>query len=152
LPKNAFYDNHELTLSKQGQKPSYGRELFCRIYDAAYSHEKGCTIYAVDQQGDIHGALFVIRDETSAYDLISTIDPEYRNSGSASLLVREIIRHMAQWVNKFDFEGSMIEPVENSFRQFGGKQRAYFQVYFDNRSVIEKSVLRCRNQLRRLRR
>ena len=31
-------------------------------------------------------------------------------------------------ISYFDFEGSMIEPVERSFRQFGAKQTPYFSV------------------------
>jgi hypothetical protein len=30
---------------------------------------------------------------------------------------------------KFDFEGSMIEPIERAFRAFGGLQVRYLQVY-----------------------
>ena len=57
--------------------------------------------------------------------MISTIDPDYRNSGASSLLIYEIINFLRDKVRKFDFEGSMIESVENSFRKFGAIQKAY---------------------------
>lgn len=72
--------------------------------------------------------MLVIWDENSAYDLISTIDPTYRNSGAASLLILEMIKYLQKITLKFDFEGSMIENVENSFRQFGAVQTPYFQI------------------------
>lgn len=128
LSAKNFYENHKLTLAKQNQKISYGYDLFARIYQSAYRHNAGKTIYAIDKQGNMHAALFIIWDDASAYDLISTIDPEYRTSGAASLLVREIIRYVATRTKRFDFEGSMIENVENSFRQFGAVQKPYFTI------------------------
>ncbi len=128
LPADLFYNNHKMTLLKQGSKISYSFELFERIYKTAYEHNSGKTIYAVDKESNIHCALFVVWYEKSAYDLISTIDPDFRNIGAATLLVYEIIKYVSSLTEKFDFEGSMIEEVENSFRQFGAKQVPYFAV------------------------
>ncbi|WP_343823783.1 hypothetical protein [Clostridium subterminale] len=36
---------------------------------------------------------------------------------------------MANYTKKFDFEGSMIENVKNSFRRFGAVQVPYFCIY-----------------------
>jgi len=121
-----FYDNHCMTLEKQGQKISYSFELFERLYAAGYENNSARTIAAFDDAGNMHAALFVVWDKDSAYDLISTIDPDYRNFGAASLLVREIINYTSKFVDKFDFEGSMVESVERSFRQFGAEQIPYF--------------------------
>ncbi|MCX6250373.1 MAG: methicillin resistance protein [Bacteroidetes bacterium] len=128
LSAEEFYNNHKATLLKQGQEIIYRFEDFIRIYDAVYSRNAGRTIYGTDQDGNLHSALFVIWDEMSGYDLISTIDPDFRDSGSATLLVREIIRFLNGKTQKFDFEGSMIENVENSFRQFGAVQKPYFLI------------------------
>lgn len=46
---------------------------------------------------------------------------------TASLLIREIIKYLSSKTRKFDFEGSMIEPVEQSFRRFGAIQERYFR-------------------------
>ena len=128
LTPDVFYENHKYTLRKQNLKILYTYELFDRIYKVGYANKKAKTIYAIDKEGNLHSALFVVWDNTSAYDLISTIDPDFRNSGSASLLVYEMIKYVSNFINKFDFEGSMIEDVENSFRQFGGIQIQLFQI------------------------
>lgn len=138
-----FYENHKLTLSKQGQKIAYSFELFKNIYDNVYAKKAGRIIWAKDYEKNLHSALFVIWDENSAYDLISTIDPDYRNSGSASLLVFEIIKYVADKTKKFDFEGSMIENVERSFRKFGAIQKPYFYI-----SKTNSRLLKIRNMLR----
>jgi lipid II:glycine glycyltransferase (peptidoglycan interpeptide bridge formation enzyme) len=128
ISADEFYRNHKMTLAKQNAAISYNYKYFKRIYDAAYSNSSGKTIAAYDADGNLHAALFIIFDDMSAYDLISTIDPTYRKYGAASLLVKEAIRYSAQIVDKFDFEGSMIEPVERSFRRFGARQIPYYQV------------------------
>jgi hypothetical protein len=140
LSAKDFYDNHKLTLSKQGQEIGYSYDLFSRIYDAAYTAGCGKAIYCVDEENNIHSGLFVIWDECSAYDLISTIDPDFRNSGSASLLIREIIKYVADKTEKFDFEGSMIEAVERSFRSFGGLQKQFFSISKDSQGPLVKFI------------
>ena len=129
LDAKTFYENHKLTLAKQGERISYSFEVFEALYKSAYAKNSGRVIYAVDAANNIHGALFVVWDQMSAYDLVSTIDPTHRNSGAASLLVYEIIKTLSGKGIKFDFEGSMIENVENSFRQFGAEQKQYFHIY-----------------------
>ena len=140
IPARDFYENHKMTLSKQGQRISYSFDLFERLYRHGYERNQAKTIAAFDQSGNLHAALFVVWDKVSAYDLISTIDPAFRTYGAASLLVREIIKYVSQYVNTFDFEGSMIEGVERSFRRFGAVQVPYFSIS-KARSRTLKTVL-----------
>jgi len=140
LSAKEFYDNHKMTLEKQDSVISYSFEHFNRIVSSAYEHNAGKTIYAIDSNNNIHAALFVLWDKNSAYDLISTIDPTFRNSGGATLLVQEIIKFVSTKTNKFDFEGSMIENVEKSFRQFGAKQKPYLNITKIDSKIL-KAVL-----------
>jgi hypothetical protein len=128
IPAREFYDNHCLTLAKKGARIDYSWDEFRRIHAACYAHNAGKTIAAYDQCGNLHAALFVIWDEMSAYAQICTIDPDYLTHGAASLLNQEIIAYVADKTRTFDFEGSMIESVERSFRQYGATQTAYFAV------------------------
>jgi len=150
LSAKDFYENHKMTLAKQGRKIAYSYSLFNRIYDAVYKNNAGRTIYCTDMENYIHSALFVIWDGHSAYDLISTIDPDFRNSGSASLLIMEIIKYLSGKTEKFDFEGSMIENVELSFRRFGARQVPYFTISKDQRNYFIKAVMGVRPMAGRL--
>jgi hypothetical protein len=141
LSPRAFYENHKMTLKKQGADISYTYDLFSRIYDAAYSRRCGKTWYATGNEGALHAAIFVVYDEKSAYYLISTIDPDYANSGSATLLLREAITYVSRYTTRFDFEGSMLEAVEQSFRRFGAKQVPYFNISKDNRSFLARGFI-----------
>lgn len=142
LPPEDFYANHRLTLAKQGESISYSFNLFSRIHHAALENEAGKTWYAIDPEGNIHAAIFVVFDHKSAYYLISTIDPDYRNSGAATLLLREAMVYVSRYTQRFDFEGSMIRGVERSFRRFGAVQTPYFTITKDNLSLPAKSALR----------
>lgn len=141
LSAKDFYENHKLTLGKQNSAISYSFNVFEKLYNNAYKNNQGRVIYAYDEENNIHGALFVVWDKNSAYDLISTIDPDYRNSGAASLLIYRIIDYLKDKVDKFDFEGSMIENVENSFRSFGAVQKPYFKVTKVNSKFLRFSKL-----------
>lgn len=132
LSADDFYNNHKMTLQKQGEVIAYSYDIFKKLYDGAYKNNQGRVIYCKDVDGNIHAALFVVWDDYSAYDLISTIDPTYRNSGAATLLVFEVIKYLVEKVKIFDFEGSMIEGVEESFRKFGTVQKSYSCIYKAN--------------------
>ncbi|SMO36294.1 methicillin resistance protein [Solitalea koreensis] len=128
LPAKEFYDFHKTSLGKMGQKISYTFETFNRMHQGAYENNAGRTIYAVDEHSNIHSALYFVWDKKCAYSIISAIDPNYNSSYSLSLLFFEAIRISSLYVNKFDFEGSMIRSVENSYRHFGGVQKPYFKI------------------------
>ena len=127
MSPEAFYEHRERTLRKKGRKTSYSFELLSRIYYAAYARGAGrVIIHAEDSAGRLHAALFVVWAPEGAYNLISTIDPNHRDSGAGSLLFHDVIRYVASFTNRFDFEGSMIESVEGSYRRFGSLQTPYF--------------------------
>jgi hypothetical protein len=124
-------------LKKQNQKISYSFDLFENIYNSVYAHDSGKVFYAIDDENNLHAALLIIWDDIQAYDLISTIDPDFRNSGAVSLLIREVIGYVSTKTTRFDFEGSMIENVENSFRQFGTIQKSYFNIKKINSKILK---------------
>ena len=136
ISDKTFYDNHKMTLAKQGKKISYSLELFKKIYSEGYKHNSSKTIGAYDKNGNLHAAYFIIWDDISVYNLISTIDPEYRESGASSLLFKEIISFASNISDKIDLEGSMIESVEQSFRKFGAIQIPYFNVTKINSTLL----------------
>ena len=72
-----------------------------------------------------------------AYDLISTINPNFKHSGASTLVIKKAIEYVSSLTSKFDFEGSMIEPVENSFRQFGSIQKPYFLISKVNSKLLK---------------
>lgn len=129
LPADVFYDHHKKSLAKQHQEIGYSLELFQRIYRAAYAHHSGRTIYATDPEGTVLCGLFNLWDKHWGYDLISSIDPETRGNGAPDLLVYRMLEYLSDKVTGYDFEGSMIPGVEESFRHFGATQTPYFRIW-----------------------
>lgn len=123
-----FLDINTLTFKRQGRKLPYKRELVHRLDAACVVHNARQIFFAEDKQGRVHAAIYIVWDEQSCYYIMGGTSPELRNSGANSLLMWEAIKFAATVTNKFDFEGSMIEPVERFFRAFGARQVPYFQI------------------------
>jgi hypothetical protein len=100
---------------------------------------------ARDPAGRPHAGVYLVWDEGSAYYLMGGGDPEVRGSGATSLCLWHAIRFASTVTASFDFEGSMIEPVERLFRAFGAEQTPYFAV-----SRINSWQLRARIALREI--
>jgi hypothetical protein len=127
LTAETFYDLHLHCLKAQGQKITYSRNLLTRLYDAALARNQGMIVAVRDHQ-EVHAALLIVWDANNAYNLISAIDPRHRASGGSSLIFREAIRTMSKRTHCFDFEGSMIKGVADSFAQFGAKMTPYLSI------------------------
>ena len=144
----AFYNRYKFNLAKQGKKISYNYELFRRIYDAAYSKGLGRVFYAVDAQEQVHSAIFIVWDQRSAFYLVNSIDPDLRSSGATSLLTWTAIQSLHEATTAFDFEGSMVLSVADSYRAFGANARPYSHVWKTNSSAISLG-LSCKGALRK---
>ena len=57
-------------------------------------------------------------------------DPQLRSSGAGILLAWEAMQYTKKelGLNRFDFLGSMIEPIEIVRRSLGGRQVPYFHI------------------------
>jgi len=123
-----FYDHHFSSLKKNGKNIRYSFENFENIYNSAYLNKRGKSWYAVDEEGNIHSIIFCVFDNKLAYYLVSSIDPDYRKTGSISLLIWEAIKYFSKLSLGWNFEGSMRYNIEKSYRQFGGIQVPYFLI------------------------
>jgi hypothetical protein len=85
--------------------------------------------FAEDSEGRIHAALYIVMGAGYAYYLLGGADPQFRSSGAQNLLLWEAIGFASEMGLRFDFEGSVIEPIERVFRAFGALQVPYLQVY-----------------------
>lgn len=136
LELNTFYEHHKKSLAEQGRLISYSYDLFQEIYSCGEEKKFSKTFYAKNDD-EIVACIMIVYDNNTAYFLISSILPKHRNSGALTLLVLEALRFFSGKVKRFDFEGSMIKGVENSFRQFGTQQCSYFLITKKN-TKLEK--------------
>ncbi|MGZ4268315.1 MAG: GNAT family N-acetyltransferase [Solirubrobacteraceae bacterium] len=136
------------TFARQGLRPPYS-DAFVRRLDAACAARGARRILgAIDADGRAHAALYVVWDERTLYPLINARDPELQAFGSNTLLYWEAIRLASEVSAVFDFEGSMLEPIEHFVRAFGGRQTPYFSVW--KAGARARSVLAVRSARRAL--
>jgi len=132
-----FYGLIASTFNKQNKAVPYSIEMLKRIDDACVKENSRKIFIAKDDKGQLHAAVYLIWDETSAYYLIGGKNNEIKNSGATSLVLWHAIKFASSIVGKFDFEGSMLEPVERFFRAFGAKQVPYFSITKTNSKKLK---------------
>jgi len=126
LSADEFYHFQKETLKHKNAKIEYSYNLFLSIYNEAVGREQGKIISLKDKNENIHSALFFVWDKNSAYALISAINPKFKSAGSSTKMFWETIKFVSDKTKVFDFEGSMIKGVAQSFQQFGAEQVPYF--------------------------
>lgn len=112
-------------------------KVLSKVYQACRDQGCGKIWYAAGEQQQWAGAIFVAWDKQTAYYIIGAKDDSFGNSGAMSLLFWHAIKQLSNKVRSFDFEGSMIQGVENYFRSFGGMQRMFFEISHD-RALLMK--------------
>ena len=112
----------------QGKATGFSQAYFQQMDDVFRSRSCRKILLAVDGDGHIHAGAYIVWDQQTAYYLIGGSDPAFRSSGAGSYVLWAAIRSAAQTVSRFDFEGSMIEPIERFFRSFGALQVPYFAI------------------------
>jgi lipid II:glycine glycyltransferase (peptidoglycan interpeptide bridge formation enzyme) len=117
-----FLALHRMTYERQGMALPYSADLIRRLDAACSARGVRRILLAEGPDGTPHAAVYLVWDAESAYSLMSGNDPRQRSSGAISLLRWEAIKFAREVTRRFDFEGSMLEPVERFFRAFGGRQ------------------------------
>lgn len=124
-----FYCFNKMTFKRQGLDIPYSIEIVSRIDEACNKRDARKTFYCVDENNQIHSAIYFVWDDDTVYYLMSGSHPDYRNTQSLSLLMFEGIKLAHQLNKKFNFEGSMKKNIEHHFRQFGAIQKAYHHIF-----------------------
>lgn len=124
----AFLLVNEKTFLRQGMKPPYSYDYVRKLYSACLANGAGKIFLAKGADGRVHAGNLIVWNQHCAYYLMGGGDPELRNSGATSLSMWHAIQFASTVSRIFDFEGSMIEPVERFFRGFGAVQTPYFSL------------------------
>jgi Acetyltransferase (GNAT) domain len=122
LGVDRFYAVWAKTFARQGRALRRPLAELERLDAACAARDARAMLFAVDDAGRVHAVTYVVWDEHAAYYLLGGGDPELRTSGAGSLLMWEALMRARLVTDVFDFEGSMLKPVERFFRAFGGRQ------------------------------
>ncbi len=116
------------TFERQGLAAPRSLSELARLDSACAAHGARAMLFAVDEADRVHAVAYLVWDDRTTYYLLGGGDPGLRTSGASSLLMWESIIRARGLTDVFDFEGSMVKPVERFFRAFGGRQVPYLRV------------------------
>jgi GNAT acetyltransferase-like protein len=128
LELDRFHAIWAKTFARQGLRAPVSLAGLERLDAACAARGARASLCARDDAGRVHAVSYVVWDRHAAFYLIGGGDPELRTSGAGSLLMWESIMRAREVTDVFDFEGSMLRPVERFFRAFGGRQTPYLRV------------------------
>jgi Acetyltransferase (GNAT) domain len=148
LGLDLFHSVWAKTFARQGIEAPHSLARLDRLHAACAQRGASAMLFAQDEEDRIHAVTYVVWDEHAAYYLLGGSDPELRTSGAASLLMWEAIMRARRVTGTFDFEGSMIQPVERFFRAFGSRQAPYLRV--SRASTVGRAALAVRAGLSHL--
>lgn len=132
-----FYGFHSKYWEAKGTKDLFAEKYVVKLCNAAMARRQGVIIGLVDiKTGEKVAMRFVVFDKTTAYSLLSAIKPNSKVNGLSELLFWKVIQYLSGKVRVFDFEGSMVEGIEHSYRLYGAKQVPYFQIEKSNSLLL----------------
>ena len=118
----------EITFQYQNRRPHESKEFVTRIVNTCEASGHGRMFVARDIDGNVQVAAYMVYDENTAYALMSGSDPRFRSSCAKTRIYWEQIQYAAKVSKIFDFEGSMVQGIENIVRQFGGYQAINYAI------------------------
>lgn len=136
---DSFYELNKMSFERQKMEIGYNLQ-FIRKIDEAFANNNARTIFfAKDKLNRIHSALYLTYDKNTAYVHLAGENPALRNSGAGALLMWEAIKYSRNQKNlkSFDFEGSIIETIEENRRSFGAEQVAYHKIQKVNSPLLK---------------
>jgi Acetyltransferase (GNAT) domain len=128
LGLDRFHAVFRQTFARQGLKSPVSLAQLERLDRACASRGARTMLFAQDEARQVHAVSYIVWDQHAAYYLLGGGDPDLRTSGASSLLMWESIMRARATTDVFDFEGSMLKPVERFFRAFGSRQAPYLRV------------------------
>lgn len=118
----------QTSFSNKKIRDTYSQPLINKVLHECSLRKCAKVLYAVDSAENVHASVLMVWDSKAAYYLIGTTNPEFKGSGASSFLIWNAMQLPEIKGKIFDFEGSMIQPVEKYFRAFGGKLIPYNEI------------------------
>jgi len=136
LEPELFYKEHAKVFERQGLSVPFSESLWSSLHAEA-SRRGRCKTLAATVNGEIASVLFLVWDDRSVYHLMGGTMPGYGQYETYNSLTWRGIELAHEKGLAYDFEGSMIERISKSFREFGGVPKQYFRI----RKVFSPEVI-----------
>lgn len=136
-----FYNVHSKVFERQGLDCPFSREMWLRLWEATKKNDSGVTLGAITEKGEISSFIFLVWDNRSVYQILGGSTPSLQNLDTYDALIWHAICLASEFGLSYDFEGSMIERIAKSFREYGGVPKLYFRIrkVFNPRIILEEA-------------
>ena len=144
-----FYRINELSFKRQGGPIPYSLAFFTKFYNQLKAHNAIQLLAAKDMKNQIHAVCGIVYDGKCAYLLFNGSNPDVANVEANTFLVMRTIDHAANVTDAFDFEGSMLKPIERFYRGFGGQMTPYMNIWKANAlNTVKRNAIAVYKKLR----
>jgi hypothetical protein len=140
----------EITFERQGEEAGF-KDLAARR-EKALRPENQCRCFvARNKAGSPVAGVFLVWDDKAAYYLVGGYDTDRAHRGAGALAIWEAVRYTGTnlGLQRFDFTGSTIRPIERFFRDFGGILTPTYVVDFQHPS-LSRDMHRIWERIKRL--
>lgn len=138
LDPTELYRLNALTFQRQGLTQRLKKQVLYQLCNALAIHNSGQIIYIISDDGYICSAILLAWDDYNCYYVCGGTDPNYRDTAAGSRIIWEAILYSKSISKNFDFEGSMVQPIEKFFRTFGPQSYPYHNLSKYNSRLAEK--------------
>ena len=144
----AVLDLCRKTFLRQGKQAGFA-DTAIGIEAALSRARRCCGFIARDAAARPLSACWIAWDDKRAYYLIGGYDADAESSKAGALALWTAIDYTANVLRlpEFDFEGSMLPPIERFFRKFGGELMPTYTVWRRPRGLAQRSKERLRSLL-----
>ena len=122
------YTEYRNYLESSGKIIQYSKRYFINLIEMSLNHNFGLLLGAKHSSGSFAAFLWVAFDTTTAYHMITPINPKLKRTKALNYLIFQAIQHIPNTIKCYDFEGSMDQRIEKSFREFGALPIPYLRV------------------------
>ncbi|MFN0175010.1 MAG: GNAT family N-acetyltransferase [Saprospiraceae bacterium] len=123
------FELNKRSFQRKGRRQPYSLEAFKNLHKALNQRNQSACFVAYEKtSGRPSAGLYLVFDERQAAVLLIGTEPAFKSQCAIYSLLMEAIRFCAERTLSLDFEGSMDEGIEHSFRAFGGRLVPYFQI------------------------
>ena len=130
----ALYILCSVNFKNQGLKLPFDFSYLKAIDSSKITRKK--LFLVKDNEGTIVAGQYLVWDQISAYNLLLAIDENHKNMGVGPKLLWHSIQFASEYVDTYDFEGSMLPQVQPFFESFGGNPVTYYQIYKINNPIM----------------
>lgn len=143
VENNKFYDVINKTFLRQGGKAPFSKK---KILDfISHLEQKDCfsSFGAIDENNNLLAVCGCVYHNKTSHLILNGIDSTKSVRGANALMIHESIKYLkTKGILTYDFEGSMLNGVEQFYRRFGGNLVPYMKIWNDNFLNYSKSKLK----------